>query len=470
MSSRRVAIRARNPDTGEIRYFSPRWDRGKDGPVFCSSPTGDPGSWEDLELVYLDESNGVVTQPAPPSTEPLPPPVTGPPIDIPPPTDFGIWTTFNDASSRRARLSRDELDRFLPNQPGPFTWPAPWRGQGVRLTTERDGRVGPAGMAYHPLINAHGAHDYMLVMLSIEDRLTLYSVDKRTLKVERLGALPYQHTGENCYWSFTNAHLFYLMVGSRLLSYNVVEAHEETVFDAGADIWQPHSSASGAVHSFRVNGGAAMFRNGEIKTYSPEGRSFDECQVTKCGRYLVSWEDGHNRVIVLRTGKEYWIRKGEGAVGHHDCGHGLLIGEDGQTSGMPAGAFRRWWLTDTDAQDGEVIYRDHDWGVERDGITRYVSYGSARQNWNDDVVLYAVADRSDSPRVNEFTAGKVTGGGPIVVVCPNLVDLDANAQMADAKYWNKPRPSVDPHGQWFVWTANAGRDRLDAFMGRMPRW
>lgn len=78
MSTRRIAIRVRNPQTGEWQYFSPRFDE-KWTPVRAVSPTGDPGSWEDLELVYLDEPNGLVIDAPVAPSQPVVPPAPSPP-------------------------------------------------------------------------------------------------------------------------------------------------------------------------------------------------------------------------------------------------------------------------------------------------------------------------------------------------------------------------------------------------------
>ena len=52
-------------------------------------------------------------------------------------------------------------------------------------------------------------------------------------------------------------------------------------------------------------------------------------------------------------------------------------------------------------------------------------------------------------------------------MAPNLTDLNASGGGTD-DYSKLPKGNIDVTGEYFIWTANAGTSRLDAFLVRIP--
>ena len=74
--------------------------------------------------------------------------------------------------------------------------------------------------------------------------------------------------------------------------------------------------------------------------------------------------------------------------------------------------------------------------------------------------------RDDLPRANEHI--KVwLDGSRCQAIAPNLVDLDAPGGGKD--YRKVPKGNVGITGEWFMWSANCGTERLDVFMVRVPQ-
>jgi hypothetical protein len=399
---------------------------------------------------------------APASAPPALTPTPAPPPAPQPIAGGGIPCSADDLTIR-PRWSRDEMARLVPSR-GPFTFPPPWNTRAARVTNADDGPVRPVGMAYWPVINA----DDTRVLVSLNDTLTLFAIDPRTLGITRLTSLPFNATGEYCYFSLTDPDLLYVSMqgDSRLRRYRVSTGAIDTVVDAGAPIRQCHSSADGRVHSFTLDGAAAVYRDSDrqVSRFSPNG-DYDECQVDKSGEWLLSKEQGPdgqtgNRVIHLASGREWFILKAQGGVGHSDMGWGYVIGEDDQTD--PGGVFRRWLFTLDGPVNTGVVY-----ATEWTGMTRYVSHCNARDPQADrQAVLFSSSYAGDRPRANEIVLGNLDGSRRSVVLCPNLTDLDADGV---EDYWRKTRACLSPSGRLFAWSGNLGTGRLDVFVGVVPR-
>src|SRR5207249_8523967 len=89
------------------------------------------------------------------------------------------------------------------------------------------------------------------------------------------------------------------------------------------------------------------------------------------------------------------------------------------------------------------------------------------------VACVSNASRGNEPRVNEIVCFRLDQSENALVVAPNLVNLDAaggnrGSSTSENDYWKRPKGNVDPTGEWFVWTANAGTNRLDAYLVRIP--
>ena len=388
-------------------------------------------------------------------TAPAPPPA--PPLPSPPPAPPGGGGGFAEhASSRvvRPRLSREQMAAFLPAEPGPFIFPG-YGTRGIRLTGPRDGIVRPVGMSYWPNINHHAGQSDVLVILSLSDTLTLFSVAKSSGHVQKVKALPFHVTGEGCYWSLRDPHTIYVPQANRLVAYNVVSEQSRDAVTAAAPIRQCHTSADGRVHSFTIDGGAGVSRDGAVRVFAPQG-AYDECQIDKSGRWLLIKEGDGNRIIDLERGNEFGITNAAGAVGHSDMGWGYVVGEEDQSN--PGGVFRLWAFTpDGPVNRGPMYYTD--WT----GLSRYVSHCNATQAPPEaHTVLFSSSYEGDAPRANELVVARLDGSLQCRSICPSLTDLSAPG--GGEEYWRKTRANLDPVGQFACFSGNMGTDRMDAFL------
>ena len=416
---------------------------------------------------------------------------------------------FTDSATSmglRPTLSRAEIQAFLPAR-GPFKFPSPYSTQGIRITTAADcgnaDCVQPVGYSYWSNINNHTGSDTMLIFVGLDRRKggagpSLFSVSKSTGQTRNLGPLfsadsPHSWgTGEGWYFSATDPTMLYLNEGSRLLRYDVQSRELTTVFDAsgqfGTDkyLWQLHSSNDDRVHSatlrskttYEMLGCVAYSETSGKATFIPKKGSFDECQIDRSGRWLVTKEDvdgkngEDNRIIDLQTGAEQTLLDPSGAGGHSDVGFGYMLAEDNYNSAP--GAVRRWNLGE-DMQggqpslvrgQGEVVYRTSTWS----GGVGHVSYGNARSGVpiEQQTACASNASRQALPRINEIVCFKLDGSLVTQIVAPNLTDLNASGGGGD-DYAKLPKGNVDITGEYFIWTANAGTNRLDAYLVRIPR-
>jgi hypothetical protein len=415
----------------------------------------------------------------------------------------GFMESATGVGLRRA-LSAAEIRAFLPTR-GTFTFPSPYGTTGVRLTTDADcggaDCVLPVGYSYWSNINNHAGSDTMLVFLGLNRQKggggpTLFRFDKRNGQTASLGPIfPQEHplswsTGEGWYFSATRPNALYVTDGARLLRYDVTARTFETAFDASAQfggdryIWQAHSSADDKVHSatlrhsstYDMLGCVAFNETTKRTAWFPKRGDFDECQIDRSGRWLVIKEnvDGvngeDNRVIDLQTGAEQVLTDPNGASGHSDMGFGYLIAED-NFNRLP-GAVRRWNLSldmtggqpATVKGQGDLVYQLSSWSS---GVG-HIAYGNARSGSIEQQLACASnANRQALPRVNEIVCFRLDGSLQTMVVAPNLTDLNAAGGGSD-DYSKLPKGNIDPTGEYFIWTANAGTDRLDAFLVRIP--
>ena len=406
----------------------------------------------------------------------------------------------------RPLLSAAEIAAFLPSR-GTFTFPSPYRTTGVRLTNATDcggaDCVLPVGYSYWSNINNHAGSDTMLVFLGLDRQKggggpTLFSFNKRTGQTSNLGPIfPPEHrlswsTGEGWYFSATRPNALYLLDGALLLRYDVSARTFETAFDASAQfggdkyLWQAHSSADDRVHSATLRQsstyemlGCVVYDEGTRQArWFPKKGDFDECQIDRSGRWLVIKEnvDGlngeDNRIIDLQNGTEQLLTDPNGASGHSDMGYGYLIAED-NFNRLP-GAVRRWNLAQdmtggqpaTVPGQGELVYELSSWSS---GVG-HIAFGNAQagQSINQQMACASNASRETLPRVNEIVCFRLDGSMQTLVVAPNMSDLNAAGGGSD-DYSKLPKGNIDVTGEYFVWTANGGSNRLDAFIVRIPK-
>jgi hypothetical protein len=405
----------------------------------------------------------------------------------------------------REPLSAAAAAALLPSR-GRFTFPAPYNTAGIRLTNASDcggaDCVKPIGYSYWNNINNHTGNDTMLVMVTLDRNSggggpSLISVSKSTGETRNLGPLFASSanlswsSGEGWYFSHTRPNTLYLNDGPKLVRYDVQAHTFETVFDVtprfGANryIWQVHSSADDRVHSatLRDNAtyamlGCVVYRE-DVRDwyYAAASGDFDECQIDKSGRWLVIKEnvDGRNgednRVIDLQTGTARVLLDDDGAGGHSDLGYGYMVAADNYN---PLPGAIRLWRFDLELRGGEpvspvagqgtLVNRQTSWS----GNVGHVAHGNARAATPErQIACSSNANRLSLPRANEIVCFRLDASLDTLVVAPILSSLTASGGGSD-DYSKMPKGNLDPTGEYFVWSGNAGSGRLDAFLVRVP--
>ena len=405
------------------------------------------------------------------------------------------------ANGLRPMLSAGEMQAFLP-QRGTFTFPSPYSTTGIRLTNASDcgGQdcVTSVGYSYWNNINNHVGSDTLLAFIGLERRKggggpTLFSYNKKTGETKNLGPMfsadsPYSwSTGEGWYFSASQPNTVYLNDGPRMMRYDVVthalsEVYNvETLMGSGRIIWQMHSSNDDKVHSATVRDSSSYAMLGciaynestrQAPTYVAAKGDYDECQIDKSGRYLVIKEnidglDGEdNRIIDLQSGnKETVFLDRDGAAGHSDVGYGYMVAEDNFYA--QSGATRVWQFgQDLHAPgQGRLVYELPSW----DAGLGHVAHGNAQPgDPTGQMACVSSSTRKNLARVNEIVCFRLDGSLNVLVVAPNMTDLNASGGGSE-DYWKDPKGNIDVTGEYFLWAANMGSNRLDAFIVRVPQ-
>jgi hypothetical protein len=413
------------------------------------------------------------------------------------------------ASATRQSLSAPTMQSILPAR-GRFTFPSPYSTEATRITNGTDCGGGAdclhaVGYSYWSNINNHVGSNTMLIFLGLEKRRggggpALFSYNKSTGDTRNEGPLfpadsPYSWaSGEGWYFSGTQATKLYMNDGPRILRYDVLAHTFETVYDVtakfGGDkyVWQMHSSSDDRVHSFtlRQTGtwsdvGCVTYRQdtGEARLYPVKG-DYDECQIDKSGRWLVIKEnvDGRNGednvVVDLQTGNERTLLDPDGAAGHSDSGYGFMVAEDNFNS--QPGAVRVWDFN-LELRGGEpvspvpgqgtLVYQLASW----DAGVGHLAVSNSRLPVSQQVACSSNASRNPNlARVNEIVCYRLDGSLNALIVAPNMTDLSASGGNSNGTedYWKLPKGNLDVTGEYFIWTGNAGTNRLDAFIVRIP--
>jgi hypothetical protein len=452
--------------TVDGRYLVVEQDGDENLVVYLLNPDGTlgPAAWDR----FSHESSETVGagHPSPPAQPP--PPAVIPPSD-PPAGGGGVLTSSVDPTVR-PRLSAAQMAGFLPHKAGPFTFPAPYGTRGIRLTSERDGMILPVGYSDRPNVNQHAHRDDLLVFLgTVQGWPILLSVNKASGKVEhhgRIGNL--RGTGELWYFSSTDPQGLYYYNDAGFWLTDVITGRSTLIFsvDPQQMLWQMSSSDDDQTHAGTVRDavnyhdlGCVVFRHGRQRFF-PKRDGYDECQIDKSGRYLVIKEgQGDNRVVDLDTNEERTLRNADGAVGHSDVGRGVMVGEDDQHEPC---ALVRWDLRQPlTPERRQVLYHTLQW-VDEQGRGLGLGHVAVRG----DRILVSHAHPTDYPRVNELILVAPDGSGLAVAVAPNLMTLEDH--QVPVPYELQVKANIDPAGQYVCWTANAGQNRLDAFLLQVP--
>ncbi len=398
------------------------------------------------------------------------------------------------ASATRPRWSASQIQSFLPSGRGKFTFPSPYRTEGVRITNSTDcggsDCVKYVGYAYWRNMNNHVGSNEILVFLGLTKSRggsgpTLFRYNKTTDQVTKVAPLfDSSHalsnaSGEGWYFSASLPTKLYLNQGSRMYRYDVISKQFETVFDVapqyGSDkyIWQMHSSNDDLVHTATLrstsNGamlGCVIYREAtkQFLFYTRLG-TFDECHIDKSGRYLMILDntdgqyDVENRFIDLQTGAETRILDQNGAVAHSDMGYGYVVGADNWNP-LPNAAVT--YTFSPTVTKGPAVFYNVNWNLNQ---VNHVSHQNAKPGPMNQ--QYACGSNADSGSVqNEIICFRLDNTRQQLVVAPVMTIMSASG--GGDSYSKMPKGNLDVTGNYFIWTTNMGGSRLDAFIVKVP--
>ena len=293
----------------------------------------------------------------------------------------------------------------------------------------------PIGMSYWRNINNHEGREALKLLLSIDDELIVFNINKSTLEVLSKTKLNITHTGEGCYFSATRHDILYVPTDKSLIAVNIFTGDHAVVWlaDNGTNLWQCHSSYNENIHSATIKDENyniikwGLSIDGQIKYYSLKGNP-DECQIDKSGQYLVIKEDNYNRIIHISPGVEQFISNEEGALGHSDCGFGVILGEN-DFSPLPGACD----LIDLNTLKHSLIYSTGIWNMG------YVSFTNARPGVDNQHCLITTP--------NELIKVNLDGTGT-EGICPHLTESQ--------DYEMRPKANLCPLGEFAAYTSFIG--------------
>jgi hypothetical protein len=371
----------------------------------------EPERWHTLRYALEDREPGSQPPPSPPS----PPPIERPP-DPPRPA------------------------------PGPS---GPVLNRVVRVTNESDGELVNRQYSYYPSAVILGGQIYVFV--GHRDGHPRFFRVSREGNVARLGPLlPYTGEAEGWYWN--DLGWIYLTDGPRLRCVNPFTGEDRVVFSIedthpGCQLWQAHSSDDGGTHSATVQRivsdgaypriGTVVFRYGHLTYYGANG-TLDESALTPDGEFLVIKENDDNIIVNLINGEARIIPDAEGAVGHSDCGPGILVGE---FSHGDHGECILWNLREPLTMDRRRVLF-HTWNMGHVSIRGGVCLLSDR---------------------NALSIVSLTGGGVSPFHQHGMTVADANRA-----YDFQVRANLDPSGRVACFISNRA-GRFDVYLAPVPR-
>jgi hypothetical protein len=382
---------------------------------------------------------------------------------------------------------------FVPTTRGRFVFPAPYNTEAWRLTIPSDCPGGtdcvlPVGYSFWERINNHAGRPELYVVMTLSRERggpgpVVIKLEKTTGTTTLVGPLfaatdprSWYH-GEGYYFSGTNPTMVYVPNGTNQVQRVDILSKQTTVafdlnnavstFGANRYAWQVHSSVDDRVHSFIVRnsvdyswlGCGVYLESTQTWRYFPKVRDdFDECQIDKSGRWLLIKEDvdgaeqHDNRIIDLQTGTETRLLDPNGAGGHSDNGYGVMVAEDNFAGALPQ--LRLWTFGSSPVGPGTVAFQESAWTATHVSI-------------NNEVACTSSISPGREARQNEISCFKLDGSKQTVVVAPILSSL-GGAGGGD-EYYKQPKASLDPVGEYAIWTGNLGGDKMHAFMVRIPR-
>lgn len=301
--------------------------------------------------------------------------------------------------------------------------------------------VNPIGMSYWRNINYHERQNILYILLSINDELIIFTIDKLSLTVLSEKGLGIHHTGEGCHFSAINSSKLFVPTDKELYTIDINTGAKSVVWNLldGNNLWQCHISHDDNIHSATIKDenynivkwGAHNNFNG-TKYFNIQGDP-DECQADKSGKWLIIKEDNYNRIVYIETRAERLITNEEGALGHSDCGFEFAIGENDMSS-KPGALDMINFINGSKSN----IFSTGIWNMG------YVSCTNAPS----DFCLVTTP--------NELI--RVWFDGRSKVICPNLTQSQ--------KYEHRPKANLCPLGEYAVWTAFVDGS-LNAYLVRL---
>jgi len=121
----------------------------------------------------------------------------------------------------------------------------------INITKEFQG-VNPIGMAYWANIQNLKDLPYIRVALSIGDKITIFTLNKKTLATEALRVTGILHTGEGIFWDNLEDGCLFIPMSKMLTRYDIFWYESSIIFDYPFNIWQLHSNYLHTRFSFTI--------------------------------------------------------------------------------------------------------------------------------------------------------------------------------------------------------------------------
>ncbi|HJQ26190.1 MAG TPA: VCBS repeat-containing protein [Blastocatellia bacterium] len=356
----------------------------------------------------------------------------------------------------------------------------------MRVTDANDGAVNSVSYSYWPTFNVNNTRIFIFTAngpkLYNFDPVNFTISNKRDLFQATLpgGGFPQD---EDAIWSASNPDVVYCHQGLKLWSYNVSTTSYTLLHDfasqvPGDYIWQMSRSADDNVFGFHLTqsvpdgpyptvGYAAWRRIGNTTYSFPASQNLvNEVQIDKTGQYLAVTYNGppypggvEVRIVTLadQTGQDLQDGSPDYAPGHHDCGHGTIIGHDDNLNRL---TFRN--LATPHLPYSLLDYPD--WT-----IGNHVSMLADNESW---ALLSTYYVNNGLPTTNIFRNELVlvaTDGSKRVKRLAHLHSPFQSGSYGEA-YASTPRANISRDGRYAAFTSNWGTTtRTDVFIVKIPR-
>lgn len=301
-----------------------------------------------------------------------------------------LWNEWDDLG--RSGTPPDSGGPTRPPAPAPLPDPTPLPAERriLPITDALDGQILNSGQSYWPQAWINPRIGAVFVLVGHQDGYPrFFKVTRSSGRVERLGPLlRFRGTGEGWFWDREGR--ITLCQGARLLRVDPlhlgVPGQEAVLIDIssshpGCDLWQPHSSADGSVHTATIRRVVAEGRYPYLGTIIQgrdrqdvlpvEREPLDESDIDASGRWVLIKEGPgpDNKLVDRQTGQVTWIADHDRAMGHSAMGSGVVVGEadkpdPGQcgiwdlASRTYRGLYNTWNMGHVSVQAGRCVISD----------------------------------------------------------------------------------------------------------------